>query len=180
MPEAEVADFHEAFREHVLEEPAKKLDGVERGGSWSSTARLAVGESDAAVCESHEATVGDGDPEDIGGEVLEGHVAISARLRVDVPREVPDVWVDVRQQSGLAHVFFEDGTVDGRESFHGDQEGGSGGEPGGTVLWEATARDDIVNMGVVRELPAPGMQDAGETRKVSADEPLVCGEAFEG
>ena len=31
MPEAEVSDFHEAFGEHVLEEAAEKLDGVERG-----------------------------------------------------------------------------------------------------------------------------------------------------
>ena len=180
MPEADVSDFREAFRENVLEEPAEKLQGVERGGPWSSAARLAVGESDGAVCESHEAAVGDGDPEDRGGEVLEGRVAMRPRLRVDVPGEVPDVWGDVLQQSGLAHVFFEEGSVEGRESFHGDKAGGSGGSPGGAILRESTARDNGMDVGMVLELPAPGMQDAGETRKVSADEPLVFGEAFEG
>ena len=29
---------------------------------------------------------------------------------------------------------------------------------------EATARDDVVDVGVVLELPAPGMQDTGETQ----------------
>ena len=35
-------------------------------------------------------------------------------------------------------------------------------------------------MGVVLQLPAPRVQDTGEPRQVGAEEPLVCGEAFEG
>jgi len=35
-------------------------------------------------------------------------------------------------------------------------------------------------VGVVLELPAPGMQDAGETRQVCPDAPLVLGQPFEG
>ena len=76
----------------------------------------------------------------------------------------PDLWVDVLQQSGLAHVFFEEGAVDGGEGFDGDKEVGSGGPPGRAVLRESTARDDVVDVGVVLELPAPGMQDTGETQ----------------
>jgi hypothetical protein len=37
-----------------------------------------------------------------------------------------------------------------------------------------------MDVGVVLELLAPGMQDTGETRQVRADETLVLGEAFEG
>ena len=37
-----------------------------------------------------------------------------------------------------------------------------------------------MDVGMVRELPAPGVQDTGETREVCPDEPLVFGEAFEG
>jgi len=95
MQKAEVTDFHEAIRENVLEEPANKCDGVEGGGSWARTSRFMVGEGDGAVVEAHEATVGDGDPEDIGGEVCEGRVAIGPRLRVDIPGEVPDLGGDV-------------------------------------------------------------------------------------
>ena len=35
-------------------------------------------------------------------------------------------------------------------------------------------------MGVVLELPAPGMQDTEKTREVRTDETLVFGEPFEG
>jgi hypothetical protein len=118
----------------MLEEPADKLHGIEGGSAWASTSRLTVGEGDSAVLEAYETSIGDGDPEDIGGEVLEGRVAIVARLRVNVPGDVPDLWVDVLEQSGLAHIFFEDGSVDGREGFHGDKEVGSRGEPDGAVL----------------------------------------------
>ena len=37
-----------------------------------------------------------------------------------------------------------------------------------------------MDVGVVLELPAPGMQDTGETREVCPDETLVFGEPFEG
>ena len=180
MPEAEVSNFHEALWEHVWEEPADKLDGVERGGSWARTARLAVGESDSAVFASHEAPMGDGDPEDIGGEGGEGGVAIGTGLRVDVPGEVPDLWVDVLEPSGLAHLLLVNSTGDGREGFNGDKEVSPGGEPSGAVLCEATARHDVMDGGVVLELSSPGGQDSGETREGGAHETLVLGEALEG
>src|SRR5262249_33400192 len=40
-------------------------------------------------------------------------------------------------------------------------------------------RDDGVDMGVVLELPAPGMEDPGAPREVSADEALVVGQPLE-
>ena len=35
VQKAEVSDFHEAIGQNMLEEPADKLNGVERGGSWA-------------------------------------------------------------------------------------------------------------------------------------------------
>ena len=99
---------------------------------------------------------------------------------MDIPRDIPRLWVDVLQQSGVAHVFFEEGAVDGGEGFDGNKEVGSGGEPRGAVFGEATAGDDVMDVGVVLELPAPGMQNTGETREVCPDEALVFGEPFEG
>ena len=82
-----------------------------------------------------EAAVGDGDLEDIGGEGGEGGVAVVIGLTVDVPGDGPDLGVDVLQQAGVAHVFFEEGAVDGGEGFDGDKEVGAGGQPGRAVLW---------------------------------------------
>ena len=109
--------------------------------------------------------VGDGDLEDIGGEGGEGGVAVVIGLTVDIPGDGPDLGVDVLQQSGVAHLFFEDGAGDGGEGFDGDKEVGAGGAPGRAVLGEAPARDDVVDVGVVLELPAPGVQDTGEPRE---------------
>ena len=173
-------DFHKAIGQDMLEESAEKLDGVEMGRPWAGTANFTVGESNRAVLEAHDAAVGDGDPEDIGGEVGEGGVAVVVGLTVDVPGDGPDLRIDLLQQTSLAHVFPQESPVDGGEGFHGDKEVGSGGVPGCAVLRQSTARHDVVHVGVVLELPAPGVQDTGETREVGADETLVFGEAFEG
>jgi hypothetical protein len=164
----------------MLEEPPDKLQRVEAEEAWAGPAHFAVGESDGAVREADETLVGDSDSEDIGGEVGEGGVTVVMGLTMDIPRDSPDLGIDVLQPSGVAHLFFEECTVDGREGFDGDKEVGAGGAPGHAVLGEAAARDDVVNVGVVLELPAPGMQDAGETRQVCPDEPLVLGQPFEG
>jgi hypothetical protein len=36
-----------------------------------------------------------------------------------------------------------------------------------------------MEVGVVLELPAPGVEDPGEPREIGADEPLVVGQPFE-
>jgi hypothetical protein len=97
MPKAEMTDFHEALGQNVLQEPADTLDDVKSGGSRSSTSRFAVGDGDGTVVESHETPGGDGDPKDIRGEVWEGCIAIGTGLRVDIPRDIPEVWIEVIQ-----------------------------------------------------------------------------------
>ena len=49
MEKAEVADFHEAIGQDMLEEPAEKLHDVEVGGAEAGTAHFPVGEGDGAV-----------------------------------------------------------------------------------------------------------------------------------
>ena len=122
-------DFHEAMRQAMREEPAEKFHDVKVCGAWAGTAHFPVGEGDRAVLQADETVVGDGDLEDIGGEIGEGGVAVVIGLTVDVPRDGPDLGVDVLQESGLAHVLFEERAVDGGEGFDGDKEVGSGGHP---------------------------------------------------
>jgi hypothetical protein len=180
MQKAAVPDFHEAIGQDMGEEPVEKLDNVAGEGSWACTARLTIGDGDGAVVEAHDAAVGDGAPEDLGGEGGEGRVALGIGLSVDVPGDGPDLWIDVLSQPGAAHVFLEERAGEGREGFHRDKEVGSRGSPGRAVLGEATARHDGVDGGVVLELSAPGRQDPGKPRESGADEPLGLGEALEG
>ena len=133
MEKTEVADFHEALGQDVLEEPAEKLHDVELGSTWAGTADFPVGEGDRAVCERDDAAVGDGDLEDIGGEIGEGGVAVVVGLTVDIPRDGPDLGSDLLQQAGVGHLFLEDGAVDGGEGFDGNKEVGPGGHPRGAV-----------------------------------------------
>src|SRR5262249_12609809 len=134
---------------------------------------------DGAVFEAHDTAVGDGDPEDIRGKVGEGGLAVVIGLTMDIPGNSPDLGIDVLQEIGLAHGVFEERTVDGGEGFDGDKEVGSGGAPSRAVLGEAPAWDDVVDMRVVLELPAPGMQDTGEPREIGPDESRIFGQPLE-
>jgi hypothetical protein len=112
MEQAEMADLHKAIGQDMLEEAADKLDGVEMSRTGAGTTHFPVGEGDGAVGEAHDTAVGNSDPEDIRGEVSEGGVAMVLGLTVDVPGDGPDLWVDMLQEAGVVHVFFEDGAVD--------------------------------------------------------------------
>jgi hypothetical protein len=177
---AEMPAFPAAIGQDVLEEPAETFHDVAGGGASARPAHFPGGDGDGTVCEAHDTAVGERDPEDIGGEVCAGGGSVVVGLSGDIPGDVPDWWGAMLQESGVAHVFFADGAVDGCEGVHGDKEVGARGLPGRAVLREATARHDGVAVGVVRELPAPGLQDTEKTREVRPDETLVFGEPFEG
>jgi len=44
---------------------------------------------------------------------------------------------------------------------------------------ESPAGNDIVNMGMIVQLPAPGMEDAEKTGGVTADEFIISGKFFQ-
>ena len=173
-------DFLKALGQDMLKEPPEKRYAVELSGAEAGTADFPVGEGDRAVLQVDETVVGDGHLEDIRGEVRQGGVAVVVGLTVDIPGDAPDLGGDVLQHASVAHLCFEEGAVDGGEGFHRDKEVGAGGPPGRTVRGKATAWNTVVDVGVVLELPAPGMQDTGKTRELRPEEALVFGEPFEG
>ena len=97
----------------MLEETADKPGGVEVGGAQPGTSRFTVGEGNGAVLERDDAAIGDGDFEDIGGEVLQRRVAVGVGSTVDVPGDVPGLRVDLFKKPGFGHLLLEDGAVDG-------------------------------------------------------------------
>lgn len=169
VEEAVVADFHEALGEDVLEEAAHELEGREGHGSPSVGVGLFVSEEYGIVVYLEDSVVGDGDPEDIGGEVLEGVSAIAHRLRVDVPGDVPDLGVDLVEECCLFHLIAELGSEEDGQSFDGEEEMEVGGVPGMVFDGDGSSWDDIVDMGVVVELTAPGVKDAEEAWEIGSD-----------
>jgi hypothetical protein len=47
-------------------------------------------------------------------------------------------------------------------------------------LGEAAARDEVVDMGMILKLPAPGMENASKAGQVGAYKVLISGQFFEG
>ena len=76
MEHAAVADFLQTIGQDMLEESTEQLDGVEMGHTWAGAAHFPGGEGDRAVRERDHAAVGDGDLEDIRGEVGASGVAV--------------------------------------------------------------------------------------------------------
>ena len=60
MEKAEVADFHAAVRQDMLEEPTEKLSDLKVRGAEACTAHFTVGKGDGAVREADETLVRDG------------------------------------------------------------------------------------------------------------------------
>lgn len=52
--------------------------------------------------------------------------------------------------------------------------------PGSIASGERAAGDHVVEVGVVRELTAPGVQDPEEAGEVPADVPFIAGECLDG
>jgi hypothetical protein len=173
-------DFHKAIGQDLLEEPAEKLHAVELGVAEAGTAHFPGGERHRAVLQAHETVVGDGNLEDRGGEGGASRVAVVMGLRVDVPGEGPDLGGEVLQQARLSHLFFEERPGDGGERFDRDKEVRSRGTPGRALLGEAPARDTGVDVGMVLEWPAPGVEDAGAPREGGAEEALILGQPLAG
>jgi len=180
MEQAAVADFLKALGQDMLEEPADKFENVKVGGAEAGTAHFPIGERDRAVLETHDAVVGDGALEDVGGKGGEGRGAVMVGLRVDVPGDGPALRSDGLSQTGVAPRVFAECTGDGRESFDGDKAVGAGGAPGRAVLGETTAGHHVVDVGVVLEWPAPGVQHPGKPWEVGPAETRIGSEPFEG
>ena len=71
-PGTQVTDLDEAGREHMHEETADELDGVDcQGFLRIAVSRIPPPECDAPIFTAHEATIGDGNPVRVAGEILQ-------------------------------------------------------------------------------------------------------------
>ncbi len=113
----------------MLEEAADKFHDFEGEDSRAFTVRFAIADEHGAVLDAHDTRIGDGDFEDVGGEVFEASFAGGYRLAVDVPGDLPDIVGNLIQQFCLFHQIAELGTKDDRESLDRQKEIDFGGMP---------------------------------------------------
>ncbi len=146
-------------------------------------------EGDLAVSDGEEAGIADRDPMGISAEVLQDALsAIEGGFAVDDPLlmiERPSEGfegcriLEVAEAAGEDEVpsleaILEEGqelpSEQGREDPHGKEEAFAGGDPAAAVRREAVPGDDAVEVGMIHEVLAPGMENA--------DHPHLCAEMF--
>ena len=140
--------------------------------------RFFIADEDGAVLHLHDARVGDGDFEDVGGEVFEAGITRRHGLGVDVPIDLPDFRGDLIEEAGFYHFIAELGPKDFGERFDGEIEVGWGGVPAAIGGGQSAAGDDVMDMGMVLQGSSPGVKHSKETRQIGAEVMLIGGEFF--
>jgi len=99
VQEADRADFLEPCGQDMLQEALDEGQGWERQGFPGLFPRF-VAEGDRAVVHADEPPVGQGDPIDLGREVLQGGAAVADGLAVHPPILVPGRRGDLGEEGG--------------------------------------------------------------------------------
>ena len=131
--EAEIAHLHKAPGQDMLEETVDELFGGEGAELELAGIGRAVAKSDLIVFEFYQAAVADGDPEDIGGQVLEGSASIADRFAVDDPLLLPDGGGDIVGDAGFLEGMLEFGPEDPGERPDREQEVMVGRQPDAVI-----------------------------------------------
>src|SRR5208282_3113282 len=159
MPQAEVTDFVEAARQHMLEEAAHELVAAEAAGSPAAGLAVLVLDRDRLVVEADDASVGESDTEDVAGKVVEhGLFAGAPSGDVENPRLTPDLVRDDEIRALPLQQRPELATYQLGKSLDGQQKVPSRRVPGAGVLGDPAAADQAMNMRVEAQLLGPGVQ----------------------
>lgn len=91
--------------------------------------RFFIADEDCAVLDFQDPRVGDGDFEDLGGEIFDACRRGRDGLGVDVPIDLPDFRGDLIEQARLFHFVSELGSKDFGEGLNREIEVYLGGVP---------------------------------------------------
>lgn len=157
-----VSDLLEVFGQHMLQEA---MDEIKRRQGFEIP-RLGFGilaaEGDLVVINRNETVIGDGNPEDIAGQIDGGLPAGTDRFAMHDPVFLPDLAWDQVEQFGFFQFISELGLEDGGDQFNPDQEVvPPGGKPLTVVRTQAAGRDQVMDMRVIATGFVPGMKHPG-------------------
>ena len=157
----------------MLKEAAQELHGIELHGALSVALLFPVPEEDLAVSHLNDSVVGYGHPEDVGRQVFDARLAVAHRLGVNVPGLEPNLLGDCIAKPRLLHPLAKLGAEYGGEGLDRQEEVLAAAPPAAVCRGDRSAGDHVMDVGMVLELPAPGVQDAEEARQVTAHVPGV-------
>jgi hypothetical protein len=179
--EAVVADADEAPGQHVEQEAPDELGKGEGQSSRPMAAVVFEAEGDGGVIDVKQTVVGDGDAMGVAGEVLEDVLgSLEGRLGVDDPLGATGLTQKVIEGlrlpvAGESSVEFEAPVAErgaqrpdelaaeeAAEDTHRQEEAGPTGLPGASVLGQTPGGDHTVDVRVMDQGLAPGMEDDEE------------------
>ncbi len=160
--ESIVAHLDKALGQDVLKETVDEFLGGQR--AELGLARVGfVAERDLVVFDLDDATIAEGNAKDVGREILEGSAAVADRLAMHDPILLPYGSGDVHKALGLTQGVAELGAKESGQRLDGEQEILAGRQPSLSVLCKSSGGDKVMPVGVVGQIPRPGVQDADET-----------------
>src|ERR1700761_6559497 len=154
MPQAVIADLVEAGRQDVLEKAPDELVAGHGFLALAVASAVLVAIGHGRVVDSQDAVVGNGDAEDVAGEIVEcGLLSFAPWRNVNDPEDLPDMGWQVGVRAEPGEGIAEAGAGKGGERRFRDQERFAGGMPGGAVVGQSAAGNQAVNVRV--DTPTP-------------------------
>ena len=164
--EAEIAHFHEAARQDMLEEALDEVlhgesTGFELAGVGGAVLESELGSFHAAtVMDGEQAPVADGDAVDVRGQILESSLPIADLFAIDNPFSPPDLGRDVGVEGGSAQSALEGSAEQLGEGLHMQEEVFAGGQPRLPITAYPAAGSQVMHVGMVEQVAGPGVQHA--------------------
>ena len=173
-----VTYLDETFGQDVLQETLDELVGGQRAEFGLARVGL-VTERDLVVLDLDDTPVAEGDAKDVRGKILERGAAIADRFAMNDPVLLPHRGGDVRKAIRLAQGVTELGAKEFRERLDRQQELFSRRVPRCVIVGQAARGDEIMHVGMVRQVACPGVQDADQA-ECAADETRIMRQLLRG
>ena len=144
-----------------------------------ATVALLVGEGDLVVVEFEDAVVAEGHAKDIGRQILQGGSTCADGSAVHHPILGPGIRGYFSKEVSLLQGIAKLGSKENGERLGMDEEVLAGREPGLAIKRQSAARDQTMQMGMVSQVPSPGLQD-GDHADFAAYEARILRQLLQG
>ena len=174
MQPAVVSDLMEACGQDMLKEAGKESDRIENERFGFAGLRLDVSECDVTILIADEPLIAQRGAENVSRKVIESFAPGSGALAVDNPVDEPEMRGDAVEELGSLRLkpLLEAVAEAAGKQLDGQQIrlalfGDAALSPCATIGPQAATGNDVMDMGMVGELPAPGVKDAKEAEFAS-------------
>ena len=164
----------------MLQKTADKLGSVQADGAQAVAFGFAIAKKYPTVFDLDDSAVADGHFKYIGGKILQTGRRATHGLTVDHPVCLPDIGRDQIIKACSDDLIAELGGIDFRHGFYGQEKGPLGRMPRLIVFGQGTAGNDIMDVRVVLQLAAPGVQNTQKAGQITADVFFIGGQLFQG